>query len=40
MNKKIIVYILGRLLQVFGMLFSVPLIVSLIYHESAIYVLS
>lgn len=40
MNKKIIIYVLGRIMQVFGTLFAAPLLVSLIYNEPIIYPIS
>lgn len=40
MNKRIIFYTLGRLIQIFGALLVLPLIVSLIYQESSEFILS
>ena len=36
MNKKMIVYILGKMMGVEGLLLLIPALVSLIYHEKSV----
>lgn len=40
MNKRMIIYVLGRFMQVIGALLLVPLIVSLVYREDLIHLMS